>query len=80
MTGQKHSGTSVVKEFSKASGEPFYPVPRPDNEALYKQYRALAEQEKHVTFVGRLAQYRYYNMDQVVGAALSASDDILKGE
>lgn len=80
LTGQKHSGTSVVREFSKPTGEPFYPVPRPDNEALYKQYRALADREEQVTFVGRLAQYRYYNMDQVVGAALSASDDILKGD
>ena len=80
LTGQKHSGTSLVREFSKASGEPFYPVPRPDNEALYKRYRELADKQKNVTFVGRLAQYRYYNMDQVVGAALSAADDILKGD
>jgi UDP-galactopyranose mutase len=73
LTGQQHSGTSIVREYPQAEGEPYYPVPRPENEALFKRYEALAEQRRDVTFVGRLAQYRYYNMDQVVGAALKAS-------
>ena len=73
LTGQEHTGTSIVREYPQAAGEPYYPVPSTGNEALYKRYETLAEQETNVTFVGRLAQYRYYNMDQVVGAALTAA-------
>ena len=73
ITGQGHAGTSIVREYPISEGEPYYPVPRAENEALLKRYEILAREEKAVTFVGRLAQYRYYNMDQVVGAALAAS-------
>jgi len=76
LTGQNHSGTSIVREYPQAEGDPYYPIPRAENEALYKRYDALAKSERNVTFVGRLAQYRYYNMDQVVGAALTAADGI----
>ena len=78
LTGQKHAGTSLVREFPTAEGDPYYPVPRPENEALFKRYERLAEQEAGVTFVGRLAQYRYYNMDQCVGAALKAVEYVLE--
>lgn len=78
LTGQTHTGTSIVREYPEAEGDPYYPVPRPENEALFKRYEALALQEKDVTFVGRLAQYRYYNMDQCVGAALKASQYVLE--
>jgi UDP-galactopyranose mutase len=74
LTGQEHSGTSIVREYPQAEGDPYYPIPRADNEALYKRYEQMAERESAVTFVGRLAQYRYYNMDQVVGAALAAAE------
>lgn len=77
LTGQVHDGTSVVREYPKAEGEPFYPIPRRENEAQYKQYQALAEKCNEVTFVGRLAEYRYYNMDQVVGAALGAAGRLI---
>ena len=77
LTGQAHAGTSLVREYPQAEGDPYYPIPRPENEALFKQYEALAAQESNVTFVGRLAQYRYYNMDQVVGAALTAARKLL---
>lgn len=73
LTGQECMGTSVVREYPQDEGDPYYPVPRPDNEALFKRYRELADQKEGVTFVGRLAEYRYYNMDQVVGAALAVS-------
>ena len=76
-TGQSHAGTSVVREYPEAEGEPYYPIPRPENEARFKEYERLARAESGVTFVGRLAQYRYYNMDQVVGAALKAAENIL---
>lgn len=73
LTGQEHAGTSIVREYPQAEGDPFYPVPRPENEQLYKQYAELAKGRPDVTFVGRLAQYRYFNMDQAVGAALKAA-------
>jgi UDP-galactopyranose mutase len=71
LTGQTHAGTSIVREYPCAEGDPYYPIPNPANEALYKRYEALAEAETDVYFIGRLAQYRYYNMDQVAAAALA---------
>lgn len=79
LTGQAHPGTSIVREYPQAEGDPYYPVPRDENEVLYKRYETLAEAEANVTFVGRLAQYRYYNMDQVVAAALKAAETLLAG-
>jgi UDP-galactopyranose mutase len=72
ITGQKSDSTSIVYEYPRAEGDPYYPVPRPENAALYKLYERDAEQLTNVTFVGRLATYKYYNMDQVVGQALTA--------
>jgi UDP-galactopyranose mutase len=71
LTGQKHEGTSIVREYPEDEGDPYYPIPRRENEQLHMLYRERAEQQADVTFVGRLAQYRYYNMDQVVAAALA---------
>ena len=78
VTGQQHTGTSIVQEYPQDEGDPYYPIPRPENELLLKRYQALAAKESGVTFVGRLAQYRYYNMDQCVGAALKAAEDVIK--
>ncbi|MFL6514692.1 MAG: UDP-galactopyranose mutase [Chthoniobacterales bacterium] len=71
LTGQKSPRTSIVYEYPRASGDPYYPVPRPENAAIYSRYRELADSTSNVHFVGRLATYRYYNMDQVVGQALT---------
>jgi len=71
LTGQQNSKTTVVYEYPKAEGDPYYPVPRAENAALYKQYQQLAAQEKDVHFTGRLATYKYYNMDQVVAQSLA---------
>ena len=71
LTGQTHAKTSLCYEFPSAEGDPYYPVPRPENAALYARYQALADATPGDTFVGRLATYRYYNMDQVVGQALA---------
>jgi UDP-galactopyranose mutase len=71
LTGQKHPATSVTLEYPAAEGDPYYPIPRPENQALFKRYEALGDATPGVTFVGRLATYRYYNMDQVVGQALA---------
>ena len=77
LTGQKCAGTSIVREYPQAEGDPYYPIPRAANESLFKRYEALGRAETDVTFVGRLAQYRYYNMDQCVGAALKAAQYVL---
>jgi UDP-galactopyranose mutase len=71
LTGQEHAKTSVVYEFPQDDGDPYYPVPRPENAATYKKYEAMAQATSGVYFVGRLATYRYYNMDQVVAQALT---------
>lgn len=71
LTGQTHAATSLCYEFPEASGDPYYPIPRPENAALYEKYKQLAESLSGVWFAGRLATYRYYNMDQVVAQALT---------
>jgi len=73
-TGQKAFGSILTKEFPQSEGDPYYPIPNERNEELFQQYHSKTEMEARVTFVGRLAQYRYYNMDQVVGAALKAAE------
>lgn len=77
LTGQHVRGSSLVYEYPMADGDPYYPIPTDANEALYKQYEALAQQQADVHFVGRLAQYRYYNMDQVVAAALTLASRLV---
>ncbi|MFY9571827.1 MAG: UDP-galactopyranose mutase, partial [Blastocatellia bacterium] len=74
--GQEHAKTSVVYEFPRAEGDPYYPVPRPENAEIYKRYKALADATSSVHFVGRLATYKYYNMDQVVAQALTVYSKI----
>ncbi len=71
LTGQEHPKTTIVYEFPKDGGDPYYPVPRPENAELYRKYERLAQANDRVHFVGRLATYRYYNMDQVVAQALT---------
>ncbi len=77
LTGQEHPKTSIVYEFPQAEGDPYYPIPRAENAELYKKYQALAEAAKGVHFVGRLATYRYYNMDQVAAQALTVFANIV---
>jgi len=71
LTGQKAPVTTITYEYPSADGDPYYPIPRPENQELFKKYEALADATDNVTFVGRLATYRYYNMDQIVGQALA---------
>jgi UDP-galactopyranose mutase len=71
LTGQEHHKTSLVYEYPKASGDPYYPIPRSENTELYRKYQMLAAATNGVHFVGRLATYKYYNMDQVVAQALT---------
>jgi UDP-galactopyranose mutase len=76
LTGQEHPWTTIAREYPSATGEPYYPIPRAENRELYAKYAARAAAEPNVTFVGRLAEYRYYNMDQVVASALATFDTI----
>jgi UDP-galactopyranose mutase len=78
LTGQRSAQTSLSYEYPTDVGDPYYPVPRAENETLYKQYEALGAAFPEVWFVGRLATYRYYNMDQVIGQALATFTKIQK--
>jgi UDP-galactopyranose mutase len=71
LTGQDHPLTSISYEFPCDEGDPYYPIPRPENAELYRRYRGLSDETANVTFLGRLGTYKYYNMDQVVGQALA---------
>jgi UDP-galactopyranose mutase len=71
LTGQQAPLTTITYEYPSAEGDPYYPIPREENQLLFKRYEALADATEGVTFVGRLATYRYYNMDQIVGQALA---------
>ena len=70
LTGQVHRKSSVVYEYPQAEGDPYYPIPKPENGEIYAKYKRMADAETNVQFVGRLATYKYYNMDQVVAQAL----------
>jgi UDP-galactopyranose mutase len=81
-TGQKSQVTTIVREYPEDFGpgkEAYYPIPAPDSRELYEKYAAKAKDEKKVTFVGRLATYRYYNMDQVVAMALTEYEKLKSG-
>lgn len=78
LTGQKHHKTAIVYEYPRAEGDPYYPVPRPENAEVYKKYQQLADTTTDTYFVGRLATYKYYNMDQVVAQALTLYKKIMQ--
>ena len=80
LTGQDHPKTTVVYEFPKAEGDPYYPVPRAENQLIYRKYQALAAQTPGVHFLGRLGTYKYYNMDQCVAQALAYYRKVLTGD
>ena len=80
LTGQEHSKTSIVYEFPENGGDPYYPVPRPENHEIYKQYKQLADATPGVHFIGRLATYKYYNMDQVAAQALALFKKLSAGK
>ena len=80
LTGQECAKTTLVYEFPRADGDPYYPVPRPENQQMYRKYQALADETPGVHFLGRLGTYKYYNMDQCVAQALSYYRKVLIGE
>lgn len=78
ITGQDSPFTTIATEYSRADGDPYYPIPRDSNRALFKKYRVLADDLDNVTFVGRLANYQYLNMDQVTAQALTAFERMVE--
>ena len=80
LTGQTAARTTVVREYPRAEGDPYYPIPRPATKAQYERYHALADATPGVHFVGRLATYKYYNMDQVVAQALTLASKLVEAE
>jgi UDP-galactopyranose mutase len=80
-TSQQLPATTIVREYPEdfqVGREPYYPIPAPDARMLYQKYADRAATEPNVTFVGRLATYRYYNMDQIVGMALAEFDRLAR--
>jgi UDP-galactopyranose mutase len=78
-TGQSCENTTIVKEYPESFGpgkEPYYPIPASDAASIYSKYKERTAFEKNVSFIGRLATYRYYNMDQVVGMALKEAEKL----
>lgn len=71
VTGQQHRKTTLVYEYPTGEGDPYYPIPRQENVEIYKKYEALAATMTNTYFTGRLATYKYYNMDQVVAQSLT---------
>ncbi|WP_421796275.1 UDP-galactopyranose mutase [Haliscomenobacter sp.] len=80
LTGQKHEKTSIVFEYPTAEGDPYYPIPRKENMAIYNQYKTLAAAEPDTFFTGRLGTYKYYNMDQVIAQSLTLFKKIMQAE
>ena len=78
LTGQIHPKTSIVYEYPTAEGDPYYPIPRPENKILYKKYESLADTMSNTFFTGRLATYKYYNMDQVVAQSLALFERLMQ--
>ncbi|WP_228421967.1 UDP-galactopyranose mutase [Chryseobacterium soldanellicola] len=78
LTGQVHHKTSIVYEYPTAEGDPYYPIPRKENQEVYNQYKKLADETPNVYFTGRLGTYKYYNMDQVVAQSLALFRKIIK--
>lgn len=77
-TGQKSDLTTIIYEYPSKPGEPYYPVPNEKNINLYKKYQKIAEklQKKGVYFIGRLANYKYFNMDQAFENALNFFENL----
>lgn len=79
-TGQQIGTSTIMREYPKnwtPDDEPFYPIPAPEARTAYQRYAALAAAEPATSFIGRLATYRYYNMDQVTGMALAEADKLI---
>ena len=79
-SGISSKGTVIYREYSTDEGDPYYPVPNPRNQELYKKYQALSLMEENVVFVGRLASYKYFNMDQAILTALELYDSLLSNQ
>lgn len=80
MTGQSHPYTTIMREYPVSDGDPYYPIPREENQRLFSEYEKEIRKLKSARFVGRLAEYRYYNMDAVVDRALTVFEEVAAGQ
>lgn len=78
LSGQQSETTTIAIEYPQKEGDPYYPVPNGKNQALYEKYKTEADKLSDVYFVGRLAEYKYYNMDQVVANTLVLVEKLFK--
>lgn len=80
LPNQPHDsmGTYICREYSSSEGDPYYPVPNDENKNLYNKYRAMAEKEEDVIFTGRLASYKYFNMDEAIQNALEVAKSLVQ--
>ncbi len=76
MTGQKHQKTTILKEYPCFGKEPYYPYPTSEWKNMYEKYKAKADLEKNTIFLGRLAEYKYYDMDDVIAKALECFEKL----
>jgi UDP-galactopyranose mutase len=79
MTLQEHPKTTIFREYPSSFGEPYYPMPVKEALGLYEKYAKKAAEYKSVYFIGRLAEYKYYNMDRVVKRAFDVFETIVNG-
>ena len=77
---ERHHKTTLVYEYPMAEGDPYYPIPRPENAEIYRKYQQLASTLPNVYFTGRLGTYKYYNMDQVVAQSLTLYKKLMEQE
>jgi UDP-galactopyranose mutase len=80
LTWQQHHKTTICKEFPLSEGEPYYPYPTKENKECYARYEEEIKKETNVIFIGRLAEYRYYNMDGVVRRALDVFEQRINNQ
>ena len=78
LTGQRSEKTVISREYPSDAGDPYYPIPCLESRTLYRRYASLAKRETAVTFAGRLGEYKYFNMDQVVASALQKAHDLAR--
>jgi len=80
LTGQMHPWTVIMREYPLADGEPYYPIPKEENQRIFSKYTSEAQKLKNVYFLGRLAEYKYFNMDVVVDRALDLVQKISRAK
>ena len=80
LSGQMAAKTTISREYPQFNGEPFYPILTEENRSIFKRYELETAKQKNVVFCGRLAEYQYYNMDQVVANTLKKFEQMINAK